>query len=174
MSASVTTPCRVCGGRHNEYFQIDGIRAIAKAISSGEDLGGVFELGEKLAKARVAIGIGESVDTMEAHRAAADVQAAQAKVAAEFNRLASRRRPCRVCELRNRLAFLIDVAARAILEEREGSPAGYEFRIIDACEELARYAGDDHPDEDATRAVLDRARDVFLAALASTSPELAP
>ena len=176
MSASVTTPCRVCGpaAQDNEDHKLAGIMAIAKAISRGEDLGGVFELGQKLAKARVEIGLDGGTSSPEAAMVAQDVLAAQAKVASEFARLAGRRRRCRVCELRETLSFLIMVATNAVVDETAGILAPYEEKAVDACEKLACYAGDDHPDEDATRAVLELARDVFLAALASSSPELGP
>lgn len=173
--AATITPCRICGDRDSEYFQLDGIQALANAISRGDDLGGVFELGEALAKARLATGIGDGVATAESHRAVAAVLTAQAKVAAEFNRLVGRRSPCRLCKLRETLAFLSRVAFEAVADERQGvAPAGYVQPLVDACRDLAGYAGDQFPDEDATRTVLDRARDVFLTALASVSPERGP
>lgn len=169
---ATTTTCRFCGDRDQD--KLADVMAIAKAISRGEDLGGIFCLGETLAKARVEIGLDGDTGSPEAAMAAQAVLVAQAKVAAEFNRLAGRRRPCRFCELRETLAYLTMRATTAVEDKTAGILAPYEEKVVDACEYLANYAGDGHPDPDATRAVLELARDVFLAALASASPERGP
>ena len=169
MSVTCRARCPACG--HPAYDgpspdpedqNLASLQAIASAISAGHDLGGVFKLGATLAKARVTIGVDHSIDTAEARRAAAKVQAAQERVAAEFNRLADFRRPCRVCELREQLNYLITAAGAAVrtrhIDHRSKA-------TVAACDELAFYAGDDKADASATRAVLKLARDVFLAAL---------
>jgi hypothetical protein len=173
MSVTCNTRCPVCDDRAYEKAVRDpatqefaGINAIAYAISRGDDLGGVFELGVTLAKARATIRPGNAIDTAEVHKAVVGVQAAHKRVAAEFARLTDSSCPCRVCKLRDQLNHLITCAADAVREQKAG-PA------LASCNELAYYAGDNETDAGATREVLKRARDVFLAALAAKSPDLA-
>jgi hypothetical protein len=171
----VTTTCRSCGGDHRSYAgQLEGTQRIAEAIARGHDFGGVFELGNELAKARTKIGIDGETNNADAHIAAVSLQTIQARVSREFARIEGRRTACRACELRHLLATLMHTATRAVADDRQGVAASWESGLIDACESLASYAGDDHPDEDATLSVLELARDVFLQALAAMSPEARP
>ena len=68
MSVSVTTTCRSCGGDHRSYAgQLEGTQRIAEASARGHDFGGVFELGNELAKARTKIGIDGETKNADAH-----------------------------------------------------------------------------------------------------------
>jgi hypothetical protein len=172
---TVTTTCRSCGGDHRNYAgKLEGTQRVAEAIAQGDDFGGVFELGNELAKARTKIGIGGDSTTADAQLAAVSLQAIQARVSRQFARIEGRRGACRLCELRHLLATLMHTATRAVADDRQGVAASWESDLIDACESLASYAGDDYPDEDATLSVLALARDVFLAALVAMSPEARP
>jgi hypothetical protein len=169
---SVTTTCRSCGGDHRSYAgKLEGTQRVAEAIAQGHDFGGVFELGNQLAMARAKIGIGGDSRTADAQLAAVSLQAINARVSREFARVEGRRGACRLCEFRHLLATLMHTAMRAVADERQGIAASWESGLVDACESLATYAGDDHPDEDATLSVLALAGDVFLQALAAMSPE---
>jgi len=171
----VTTTCRSCGDDRRTYSdKLDATGRIAEAIAQGHDFGGIFELGNELAKARTKIAIGGETKNADAHTAAVSLQTIQARVSREFARIEGRRTACRACEFRHMLATLICVATRAVADDRQGVAASWESDLIDACESLASYAGDDYPDEDATLSVLSLARDVFLQAHAAMSPEARP
>lgn len=137
---------------------------IASAISSGADLG-VFELCSAVAKARDAIPLGGCPRTPAAIRAAAGVRAAFDNVASTIYALDLGEQVCPCCQLRQRLDELIEFATGRVARHEGRVVAGRES-ILDACGELAMYAGDDFPDASATRAALERARDVFVAAVA--------
>ena len=84
----VTTTCRSCGGDHRSYAgQLEGTQRIAEAIARGHDFGGVFELGNELAKARTKIGIGGDSRSADAHLAAVSLQAIHARVSRGFARV---------------------------------------------------------------------------------------
>lgn len=136
---------------------------IASAISAGADLG-VFELCSAVAKAREAIPLGGCPRTPAAIRAAAGVRTAFERVASTIYALDLGEKVCPCCQLRQRLDELIEFATGRVARH-EGDVVGRES-ILDACGELAMYAGDDFPDANATREVLERARDVFVAAVA--------
>lgn len=172
MSATTTT-CRVCGNGTEPNSKLDDVYAVARALARAEDFG-IFELVAAITAARVDITIGGDADSPEAAMAAKRVIDAHAKVVTSLNRVTGRRKPCRVCRLRDTLAFASQVAVDAVSDARDGHAPDYLSRVIDACKELAAYAGDEFPDETATRAVLGHAAEVLLAALASVSTERGP
>lgn len=147
-------------------------RLLRNAIAFGDDLGGVFELSALLKEARRVIRDDGDEDSIEADIAAAAVGGALRQVADAFASIEGRRDLCPSCELRQQLDQLIDSAAKAIADHREGVAAPGAAKVVTACAELALYAGDHHPDENATREALGRARDAFLATAAAISPEL--
>lgn len=165
----MTTTNAAADHDHTHLFEPD---AIASAIASGKDLG-VFELCAAVAKAREAIPLGVCPRTPAAVRAAVGIRAAFEKVAAGIAEIDSVPQVCPCCQLREQLDRLIEVAAGPVSGE-DADDSVREEGLVDACKELAYYAGDEHPDEDATRAVLELARDVFVAAFAAASPELRP
>jgi hypothetical protein len=69
---------------------------------------------------------------------------------------------CPCCILREQLDDLIDVAVIAVAANGHGLVSESEA-IVHICRELADYAGDARLDTVATRAVLELARDVFVA-----------
>ena len=171
--STTATSCPSCGPKTDDHKKLPE-EAISEAIARGEDLGGVFEFGAAVAHARVAIGIGGDVYSMDANRAAVAVIHAHAKVAKEFDRLAGRPQLCDACEMRNRLDWLIDVATDAVADARNGTRLPGDAMLRALCSDLAAYVGDDdYPDPEATRRVLERVRDVFVAALARMVAALA-
>jgi hypothetical protein len=171
-STTVACPaCRDLSRCHSEDLDADANKNLRHAIASGDDLGGVFELAASLAEARFAVSTGGGADSLKAAGYAATILNTQKRIAAAFAKLEPRRRPCSGCRLRDQLACLMYTAVEATADERAGVAASWQAKLIDACKELAYYAGDDHPNEESTLAALGRARDVFLAALAAESPE---
>lgn len=168
-----TIHCRTCSHGTEPNSKLDDVYAVARALTRAEDFG-IFELVAAITAARVDITIGGDADSPEAAMASKRVIDAHAKVVSSFNRVTGRRKPCRVCRLRDTLAFASHVAVDAVSDARDGHAPDYLSRVIDACKELAEYAGDEFPNEFATRAVLDNAAEVLLAALASVSPERGP
>jgi hypothetical protein len=128
---------------------------LAAAIASGKDLG-VFELATAVSKAREAIPLGSCPRTDKAEQAAGEVRAAFDTVATTIFSIDIPQAVCPCCELLRKLDELIEDVVRP----------GASAAATAACEELACYAGDDFPDRDATRRVLELARDVFLVAIA--------
>jgi hypothetical protein len=128
---------------------------LAAAIAAGKDLG-VFELCGAVAKAREAIPLGSSPQARAAVHAAIGIRAAFEKAASAFAEIQAANRVCPCCKLCDQLDELIEIAAR---------PGDWE-PLAATVEELAEYAGDDYPDADCTRRVLELARDVFVAAIA--------
>jgi hypothetical protein len=155
MSASATATTR--DRHHPERPPAD---PIAVEIASGKDLG-VFELAAAVAKARTAIPPGSCPRTDAAAQAAIGVRAAFDKVATAIYSLDIPEAVCPCCDLGRQLDELIFDVARP----------GLSGAIAEACEDLADYAGDDFPDNDATRRVLELARDVFVAAVADRCRE---
>jgi hypothetical protein len=127
---------------------------LAAAIAAGQDLG-VFELCGAVAKAREAIPLGGSPRTGAAVQAAIGIRAAFENAASAFAEIEAADPVCPCCELRHQLDELIEIAAR---------PGDWE-PLAATVEELAEYAGDDYPDADCTRRVLELARDVFVVAI---------
>jgi hypothetical protein len=152
---------------HPELTAEDGIAA---AIAAGKDLG-VFELCSAVAKARDAIPLGGSPRTDAATRAVVAIRVAFDRVATTIYSADIPQAICPCCDLREQLDELIDVAVRAVAHAPDRRPIQGRKTIkpgglLEACEDLARYAGDDHPDADATQTVLELARDVFTWAVA--------
>jgi hypothetical protein len=147
---TTTSPAATSCDSHSP--ELSAADNLAAAIAFGNDLG-VFELGNALAKAREVIPVGSSPRTYAAVRAAIGVRLAFDKVATAIYSLDVPHATCPCCDLRKQLDELIEIAAKA-----EGPGP-----LADVCRDLACYAGDDHPDADATRVVLELARDVFVA-----------
>ena len=144
---------------------------VAEEIARGGDLGGILDLANAVAMARVEAGAVNATPTMASLQAAATVVIKLVRVVEEFRRLGvfvpsgSR---CPACELRHRLDPLIAraaiAAARRELAIAEGMEVSDSDQLVDAVKDLAAYAGDGFPDSKATRAVLDLAADVFVLA----------
>jgi hypothetical protein len=145
MSATITTTTELAAAS-----------AIAAAIAAGKDLG-VFELCGAVAKAREAIPLGGSPRTPAAVQAAIGILAAFEKTASAFGEVETADQVCPCCQLGRQLDELISDVARP----------GLSGVIAEACEQLADYAGDIFPDADATRRVLELAREVFVVAIAN-------
>jgi hypothetical protein len=142
------------GGRDCHDPDLVSAENLAAAIATGTDLG-IFELCRSLAKARQAIPAGSSPRSYAAVQAAVGIRATFDKIAATIHSFDVEHPVCPCCTLRKQLDELIEVAAKA----RGRGP------LASSCKDLANYAGDDHPDADATRAVLEHARDVFVTAI---------
>ena len=152
---------------HPELAAEDGIAA---AIAAGKDLG-VFELCSAVAKARDAIPLGGSPRTDAAARAAVAIRDAFDRVATTIYSIDIPQAVCPCCTLRDQLDELIDIAVRAVAHAPAqrttlGRKTLRAEGLVEACEDLASYAGDDHPDAGATQTVLELARDVFAWAVA--------
>ncbi len=147
----MSTTTAATSGNDCHHPDLVAAESLAAAIASGNDLG-VFELCSSLAKAREAIPVGSSPRAYAAVRAAIGIRLAFDKVATAIYSLDVPHATCPCCDLRKQLNELIEIAAKA-----EGPGP-----LADACKDLACYAGDDHHDADATRAVLELARDVFV------------
>lgn len=159
MTATVTT-CPSCRSDDRKaHPDLIATQRIAVEIVRGGDLGGIFELANELAKARCDVGIDGDPKGLAATRAAVRVREAFGSVRHAFEQLEEKEEYCTACRLRELLAFLIEVAVSTV--KRQFPPD-----TLTACVHLAGYCGDDERDADATRVALERARDVFLAALA--------
>lgn len=134
-------------------------KRLAAEIVRGSDLGGIFELANELAKGRCEVGIDADPNGLAATRAAVRVRAAYGPVRRTFEQLEGKEEYCPVCKLRELLDYLIEFIVATV--KRQSPPA-----TLAACVDLAAYCGDDETDADATRTALERARDVFLAAIA--------
>ena len=157
---ATTTICPSCrAGDTKAYPDLIATQRIAAEIVRGGDLGGVFELANELAKGRCDVGIDADPKGLAATRAATRVRALADSVRRTVEQLEGKADYCPVCKLRELLDCLIEFAVATV--ERKSPPA-----TLAACEDLAAYAGDDETDADATRTALERARDVFLAAMA--------
>jgi hypothetical protein len=115
-----------------------------------------LDLCSAVAEAREAIPLGSCPRTPAARQAAIDILAAFDRVGTTIHQISTAEPTCPCCDLRTQLDELIEVAAKA---DATGP-------LENACEDLAYYAGDDYPDADCTRRVLELARDVFVAAIA--------
>lgn len=153
---------------HTESANRPTKESIAVAIASGKDFG-VLELCQAFTQARKAIPESGCPWEPAALLAASAVWDAFDNVATQIFKLDSVPDVCPCCDMRARLDRLIEVAAQAVTDEQDGRKACP--RLLVTCEDLADYAGDDDGDATATRSVLELARDVFVAAFASTKPE---
>jgi hypothetical protein len=151
MSTTAVTP-----GCNLPCHELAAADPIAVAIAAGKDLG-VFDLCSAVAKSREAIPLGSSPQTPRATHAAIGIRSAFDNVAETIYSLDVPEMACPCCNLRRQLDELISDVARP----------GLSGEIAEICEELADYAGDDFPDPDATRRVLEIARDVFVLAIAN-------
>jgi hypothetical protein len=167
--STTSTSCPSCGSGNKDTHpertatqRVDreATQRVAAAIVRGSDLGGIFKLANTLAKARCDVGIGADANGTAALLAAIQVQASFYYVRREFEQLQGKEEYCTRCKLLELLEYLIEFAVATV--GRQGPPA-----TLAACEYLAAYAGDDETDPDATRAALERARDVFVAAISA-------
>jgi hypothetical protein len=167
--STTATSCPSCGsGNEDTHPDLEATHRVAAEIVRGSDLGGIFELASELAKGRCDVGISADPKGLAATRAAVHVREAFNRVRREFEQLEGpKQRQCRLCRLRRMLAHLTTCASEAV-----SAQTFWETELRDACKELAHYAGDDEHEAAATRAVLELAANVFLKALAVTSPEL--
>jgi hypothetical protein len=146
---ATTTDCNL------HHPELAAAEQLAAAIAAGKDLG-AFELCGAVAKAREAIPLGGSPRTRAAVQAAIGIQAAFEKAASAFADIETAEPVCPCCDLRHHLDELIEIAAR---------PGDWK-PLAATVQHLAEYAGDDYPNADCTRRVLELARDVFVMAVA--------